>query len=116
MGCYLVGVTSDTTPTPMTYAAYLALEQSGDRKYEYLAGRVYAMAGGTPQHAQLTAAVIATLRDGTTARPCAVFSSDLKVRIDEVDVATYPDAAVVCDERLSSPVDELAVTNPTVIV
>lgn len=100
----------------MTYAAYLAFEQSGDHKYEYFAGQVYAMAGGTPQHAQLTAAVIATLRDGTAARPCAVFSSDLKVRIDEVDVATYPDAAVVCDERLSSPVDELAVTNPTVVV
>ncbi|MGK3989269.1 Uma2 family endonuclease [Sorangium sp. So ce136] len=44
-----------------TYAECLALEASSNVKHEYLDGQIYAMAGGTPEHAALAAAVIGLL-------------------------------------------------------
>jgi Uma2 family endonuclease len=37
--------------TRYTLAEYLALEPSSNVKHEYLDGQIYAMAGGTPEHA-----------------------------------------------------------------
>ncbi len=34
-----------------TYADYLALEAASNVKHEFLAGEIYGMAGGTPEHA-----------------------------------------------------------------
>lgn len=45
----------------LTYAAYLALEESAEGKHEWVNGEVYAMAGGTPEHARLAGEVIAAL-------------------------------------------------------
>jgi Uma2 family endonuclease len=100
----------------MSYAAYLEAERRADRRHEYLRGEVYAMAGGSPEHARLAAAVSGELRAALRGRPCAVFSSDLRVRIEETDRTTYPDVTVVCGERRVSAVDPDALTNPTLIV
>jgi Uma2 family endonuclease len=99
-----------------TYADYLALEAKADGKHEYLAGMIYAMAGGTPEHARLQMNVGAALLAGLRGRPCAVFSSDLRVRVDATDRSTYPDVTVVCGPMKRSPIDKDAVTNPTVLV
>jgi Uma2 family endonuclease len=98
------------------YEEYLALEAKADGKHEYVAGMVYAMAGGTPEHARLQMAVGRALGNALQGRPCAIFSSDLRVRIDATDRATYPDVTVVCGKMETSAVDKHAVTNPTLIV
>jgi Uma2 family endonuclease len=103
-------------PERMTYAEYLALEQRSDRKYEWLEGRAYAMAGGTPEHALLSMAIGAELRAALIGKPSRVYSSDLKVRALETGLATYPDAAVVCGEVERHPEDRNAVTNPRLVV
>ena len=36
-----------------TYAEYRAFENGSPDKHEYIAGEIYAMAGGTPDHAAL---------------------------------------------------------------
>jgi Uma2 family endonuclease len=100
----------------VSYAEYIALEAKGDGKHEYLAGMVYAMAGGTPEHARLLANMTSAFLSGLRGRPCAVFSSDLRVRIDATDRSTYPDVTVVCGAMTTSPADRDAVTNPTLIV
>src|SRR5712691_6526613 len=80
----------------MPYAEYLELERSSEVKHEYLRGEVFAMAGGSPEHARLAASVIGELRAALRGRPCAVFTSDARVRIEATDRATYPDVTVVC--------------------
>lgn len=98
-----------------SYSEYLsALEVSGV-KLEYCEGEIYAMAGGTPAHADLAASVIRSLGNLLLDR-CRVSSSDLKVRIEATDLSTFPDATVVCGERHTSPLDANAVTNPTLLV
>jgi hypothetical protein len=41
----------------MTYAEYLVAEAASDVRHEYLSGEVWAMAGGTPEHSALAAAI-----------------------------------------------------------
>jgi Uma2 family endonuclease len=104
-------------PVPqITYEEYLAQEAVSATKHEYLAGAVYAMAGGTPEHARLQANVIIALGAALRGRPCAVYSSDLRVRIDATDRTTYPDVSVVCGAMETSRIDPHAVTNPTLLV
>ena len=40
-----------------TFADYVALEAESNVRHEFLGGQMYAMAGGTPEHAALAAAV-----------------------------------------------------------
>jgi Uma2 family endonuclease len=98
-----------------TYDEYLrALELSGV-KLEFCEGEIYAMAGGTPAHAELAASVTRLLGNVLLGR-CRVASSDLKVRIEATDLSTFPDATVICGERQTASVDRNAITNPTLVV
>ena len=100
----------------MTYAEYLALERGAEIKHEFVDGHVYAMSGGTPEHARLASALTFLLMRALEGRPCRVFSSDLRVRIEATRRTTYPDLTVVCGPVDTSPDDPDAVTNPTVLV
>ena len=99
-----------------TRAEYVELEASSNVKHEYLEGQIYAMAGGTPEHAALAATatglLFAQLRDA----PCRAHYADVRVRIHATGLATYPDVTVLCGPREVDPDDEHAVTNPTLIV
>ena len=98
-----------------TYEQYLALERESPIRHEFYDGEIYAMAGGTPEHAALAAKVIELL--GSRLRPgCNVMTSDLKVRIEATGLCTYPDASVACGRLERSPRDELAIVNPTLLV
>jgi Uma2 family endonuclease len=99
-----------------TYAEYVAFERSAERKHEYVNGRVYAMAGGTPEHARLAGAVIGALSVALRGKACVPFSSDLRVRIAATGRATYPDVTVVCGALVRDAEDPDAVQNPTVLV
>jgi Uma2 family endonuclease len=99
-----------------TWAEYLALEATSNVKHEYLDGQIYAMAGGTPQHAALAATVIGLLFPQLRAGRCRALDADLRVKIAATGLATYPDVTIVCGPRELAPDDAQAVTNPTLIV
>ncbi len=98
-----------------TYEEYIALEDASTVRHEYLDGEIYAMAGGSPDHAALAATVIALLRSQLPPT-CRVFTSDLRIRIPATGLTTYPDAAVVCGPTARAADDRLAVTNPVLLV
>lgn len=98
------------------YSDYLLEEVKSQTKNEYINGVVYAMAGGTPEHAGLTAAVAGELRQILVGHPCRVYSSDLRIRIVETDMATYPDVTVICGQLKTAPDDPNATVNPTLLV
>lgn len=97
------------------YAEYVALEASSNVKHEYLAGQIYAMAGGTPEHAALAAAVSGLLFGQLRGGTCRVYDADLRVRTPS-GLSTYPDVTVVCGPSERADDDAQAVTNPTLIV
>ncbi|GAC1353325.1 MAG: Uma2 family endonuclease [Polyangiales bacterium] len=100
----------------VSFAEYLAIDAKSELKHEYIRGMVYAMGGGSPEHARLAMAVGRELGTQLSGKPCAVYSSDLRVRVLETGLATYPDVTVVCGALETDPEDSHSATNPTVIV
>ncbi|MFZ5893787.1 MAG: Uma2 family endonuclease [Myxococcota bacterium] len=100
----------------LSYAEYLALEAKADQRHEFLDGQLFAMAGGTPEHGALAAAFILELGSALRGRPCRMFSSDVRVRIQPTGLATYPDASVVCGRLETDPIDRDAIVNPVLLV
>lgn len=95
---------------------YLAVEEMGPVRHEYLAGAIFAMAGGTPEHAGLSAAIVVLLGTQLRGRSCRPYSADLRLRVPATGLATYADAAVVCGELERDAESPTHVTNPTVVV
>ncbi len=99
-----------------TFDQYVALERESSVKHEFLEGEIYAMAGGTPEHAALAAAVVYQLSGQLDGGPCRVYSSDLSVRVVETGLATYPDVTVVCGPSERDSNSPTTVINPKVVV
>lgn len=99
-----------------TYAEYLSVDEQGTHRHEYFDGEIYAMPGGTPAHAALTAAFVGTLYAQLQGKPCRVYSSDLRLRVLETGLATYPDVSVVCGPLEGDPAGKDTATNPKLIV
>ena len=102
----------------LTYDDYLALERSSPVRLQFVDGVAYAMAGGTIDHAELAALMIAAL--STLLRPgrgrCRVYTSDAKIHVPASGNSYYPDVSVVCGPRETAAVDANALTNPTLLV
>ena len=99
-----------------TFDDYLSVEEMSSVRHEYLDGEILAMAGGTPEHAALSAAILVLLGKKLERGPCRPSSSDLRIRVRETGLATYADASVICDEPRRDPDSPTHVTNPSVIV
>jgi Uma2 family endonuclease len=82
----------------LSIEGYLAGEEDSEFKHEYLGGAVHAIAGGSADHAAISANAIVSLGGQLRGKPCRTFTSDLKVRIDlpEHTRFYYPDVQVVC--------------------
>lgn len=100
----------------VSYAEYLVLERASETKHEYLDGEIVAMAGGTPDHARLAAAMIGSLGTALAGRRCALFTSDARIWVPRSRRALYPNVSVVCGRLERDDEDGDAITNPTVIV
>jgi Uma2 family endonuclease len=115
--CVTLGSMSPAAPKlSLTYAEFIAGEVDSLVKHDFVKGQVFAMAGSTPEHAALTAAIGILLGMQLRGKPYRVYSPDLRVRIQAADVGTYPDLSVVCGELVRSTEDENSAVNPTLIV
>jgi len=97
------------------YAEYLAIEAFSNVRHEFLDGQIYGMAGGTPEHAALAAAVITVLGPQLLGSGCRTYVPDLRVRTQS-GLTTYPDVTVVCGAAERDGEDRLAITNPAIII
>ena len=102
--------------TKLSYTEYLAFEEASDEKHEFVDGIVFAMAGGSLEHARLAARVTVALSNALSGRRCNVFGSDARVRISATRRATYPDISVVCGPVVPASDDPQAIANPIVLV
>jgi Uma2 family endonuclease len=81
----------------MSVEDYLELDRtSTEVRYEYIDGYVRMLAGGTPNHAKISANIIGVLYGLLEGHPCSVYTSDVKVCLSPTRYV-YPDVAVSCD-------------------
>jgi Uma2 family endonuclease len=85
-------------PPPLSVEEYLELEENSTIKHEYLAGYVYAMAGGSVDHGVIAVNVLAALRPQLRGGSCRVYNSEVRVRLGPRRFV-YPDVSVSCDPR-----------------
>lgn len=107
------------TPAPVpkfTVEEYVYAEEYSNVRHEFRRGDVYLMSGGTRAHARAIANVVVALSNALRDHPCDVQGSDLRVRIDAVDLNTYPDVSVVCGPPVMDVRDPNALTNPCLLV
>ena len=83
---------------------------------EYVDGEVFAMSGGTGDHAAVAANLIRELGNAVFGRGYRVLTSDMRVKIPDAPRYLYPEASVVCTrpEYTDDTCDML--TNPQVEV
>lgn len=101
-----------------SFAEYVELEEVAGVRHEFLDGQVWAMSGGSPEHAGVACNVIAMLVTALRGRPCRVYSADLRVRSFATGLGTYADVTVICGTVEYDPEDRRGHTalNPRVIV
>ncbi|QYX30849.1 Uma2 family endonuclease [Sphaerospermopsis torques-reginae] len=78
---------------------YLELEETSSIKHEYRQGQVYAMAGASNTHVVISGNVFAMLRNHLRGKGCQAYISDTKAHIETMDIYSYPDVIVSCDQR-----------------
>ena len=101
-----------------TYADYVAVElDSPATKHEFLDGEIYAMSGGTEEHSALSLQILAALDAATGDGPCRAHTSDLRIYVEAVGLATFPDGSVICGPlEQHPPSPKSTALNPTVLV
>ena len=102
-------------PVNYSFREYVKHDDDSNGKHEYLDGQIYAMAGGTPEHSALIAALGAQMANAVRGGPCRVHVTELRVRVAETGLATYPDVAIVCGPWERDPEDANTVTNPVMV-
>lgn len=101
-----------------TFDDYLGIEEDSVIRHEFLDGRIWAMAGGSPEHAAICANLVMLLGNALANRRARVFTTDLRIRIRATGLATYPDVSVICDRPELDPSDPKGHTavNPKLLV
>ena len=77
---------------------YLALERKAEYRSEYLNGEIFAMAGASREHNLITGNVFGEIRQQLRGRAGEVYSIDVRVKVEDSGLYTYPDVAVVCED------------------
>ncbi|MEG3959245.1 Uma2 family endonuclease [Microcoleus sp. herbarium2] len=100
-----------------TYTAeeYLELEINSQDRHEFINGEIVLIAGGAPNHNEITSILNAILRVGLKGKPYSIFASDQRLWVPQLNNYTYPDVMVVARpiELQSGRTD--TITNPLLI-
>ncbi len=95
---------------------YLALELPAEYKSQYVAGEIFAMAGAQPWHDNVTANILFALGNRIRGRGCTVFTSDMRIRVKDADLYTYPDVSALCGKpEFETHDNPQSLLNPQVI-
>lgn len=81
--------------TQISREDYLKLEETSTEKHEFYQGQLFAIAGGTFQHARIGLNVTTELAVRLRAKPCQPMNSDMRITTPS-GLNTYPDASVYC--------------------
>lgn len=99
-----------------TAEEYLELERKAETKSEYFNGRIFTMAGASREHNRITLNISSELNQQLKGRPCEVYSSEMRVKISDTGLYTYPDAVVACGDIQFDDAHVDILLNPVVII
>ena len=77
---------------------YLQIERDSEHKSEYYQGEMFAMSGASLAHNEISSNINFALRKRFGNKPCRVFTSEMRVTVQENGLYTYPDLVIVCEK------------------
>jgi Uma2 family endonuclease len=100
----------------LTAQQYLEIERKAERKSEFLGGEMFAMSGASRAHNLISTNVTREISQQLRGRPCETYAGDMRVKVSDTGLYTYPDIVVVCDDPVFEDDQLDTLVNPTVIV
>ena len=100
--------------TRSTRTEYLAFDAASAEKHEFFDGQIFAMSGGSFNHATIGLNVATLLRTGLRGTPSQPMNSDMRIHTPS-GLDTYPDVSVFCNEPELTDADR-TLLNPVVII
>lgn len=94
---------------------YLDMEETADNKHEFHQGEIFAMAGGTQNHARIALDLGTSINLALRGSNCEAYPSDMKLFIKAQNLFTYPDLMIVCGKAEFYENRNDVITNPLVI-
>ncbi len=109
--------------TRLSEAEYLGGEGASQIRHEYVAGEVFAMAGGSKAHNIISGNLFSLLRNALRGGGYQTFIADMRVHVAAQSCYYYPDVVVTCaasdfskdapKDRIASPCLIIEVLSPT---
>ncbi len=100
----------------LTPEEYIILEREAEFKSEYRNGQIVMMPGASRDHNLITVNVSSGLHIQLLDKTCEVYTNDMRVKVSDSGLYTYPDVIVVCDEPRFEDGHFDTLLNPTVVV
>jgi Uma2 family endonuclease len=119
-----LSMSSATKSSSFAIDEYLKIERSSEDRHYFLDGEIYAMAGESPAHGDITTNIVISLGSQLKSKQCRVRSKDTKVRSGPLlssgettrGLFSYPDVLVICGEPEYHDAAKDVVLNPQVII
>jgi Uma2 family endonuclease len=105
------------TPQALLFVSpeeYLRRERGAEERHEYDNGRIYAMAGESPNHSRICINIAGEARARLKGKSCEPFSPNMKVCISAAGKFYYPDLSIVRGEARYHDRERDALLNPKV--
>jgi Uma2 family endonuclease len=102
----------------LTVEEFLAIENGGSARHEYIAGEMFELRAPMPRHEMIVANLLGHFRAQLGGSPATVIASNLGLRlhVEQTDLFYRPDVMVACGPFVPTALDVPYVTDPCVIV
>ena len=101
--------------TLLTEEEYLAIERRTESRSEFYNGGMIALAGASRRHNVVVTNLVIALGTQLRDRSCNVYSNDMRVRVTNTGLFTYPDLVVTCGEEEFADDEQDTLLDPLVI-
>ncbi len=100
----------------LTEEEYLEFERNSEIKHEYFEGKIFATSGASEAHNLIVTNLIAILGLHLKKKPCRVYPSYMRLKIEKTRLYTYPDVMIVCGQDKFDDEHKDMLLNPDVII
>lgn len=101
----------------LTIEQYIEFDKNNEGRWEYFAGDVFDMAGGSINHNRISRNLVARLEQKLEGRSCEVFTEGMRLKVPKALPYRYADAVVACGELQTETLQgQVMLVNPLLIV